>query len=293
MTGWIIAIIVICSLLALALVALFVVLSNKWLVTTRYDFKFAAAPERGVKIVHLSDLHAAVFGKDNSSLMKKIAREEPDFIAVTGDVIHAYRKRDVAVAQKTVKSLRAIAPVYIVSGNHEMRSRKWREFKPLLENCGARVLDNEVEEVCGISLCGVNCASLKNGTPFELADGAKGFKLLLAHKPEFIHRYSLAGYDLALCGHAHGGQWRLPFTEIGVYSPGQGLFPKYTGGVHTCGNMKEVISRGLGNSECPLRLFNRPEIVVVTINRDIAAENEDMAEAEGEEKAAEEKDIAK
>ena len=69
-----------------------------------------------------------------------------------------------------------------------------------------------------------------------------------------------------LCGHAHGGQWRIPFTKIGLYAPGQGLFPEYTSGVHEKGKTAMVISRGLGNSEFPLRLFNRPEIVVIDIN---------------------------
>lgn len=267
MTPLYIAITVICSVVAVALIALFVYLSNKWLVVTEYNLQFENAPEEGVKIVHLSDLHAATFGRDNVRLLKKIKEQSPDFIAITGDIIHLYRERDIAVAGRTVSRLKEIAPVYYVSGNHEMRSRRWREFKEDLRLSGATVLENEVVQTHGINVCGVNCAFLKNEKLFTTANGVDGFKLLLAHKPEFIERYALAGYDLALCGHAHGGQWRLPFTRIGVYSPGQGLFPKYISGVHSCGDMRQVISRGLGNSECPLRLFNRPEIVVVQIDK--------------------------
>jgi hypothetical protein len=90
---------------------------------------------------------------------------------------------------------------------------------------------------------------------------------LLAHKPEFLARYARAGYNLVLSGHAHGGQWRLPFTNIGVYSPGQGLFPKLTSGEHICGSTHMIISRGMGNSEFPLRIFNQPEIVVITLTQ--------------------------
>ncbi len=129
-------------------------------------------------------------------------------------------------------------------------------------------MDNDSVCVCGVNVCGVNCADLKKQTPYEIANGKTGCKILLAHKPEYIARYAMAGYDLALCGHAHGGQWRFPFTRKGFFSPGQGLFPKYTEGVHSCGNMLEVISRGLGNSQCPLRLFNRPEIVVVNLKKE-------------------------
>lgn len=265
MTPTYIAVIVVCSIAAVAFIAVFAYLSNRWLTVTKYSLAVENAPEEGVKIVHLSDLHAACFGRDNARLLKKVKQQNPDIIAVTGDIIHKYRKRDIAVAKRTVKQLSEIAPVYFVSGNHEMRSRKWRELKSGLEENGATVLENEVVQTHGINLVGVNCAFLKNETPFRLSDGLHGCKILLAHKPEFIDRYAMAGYDISLCGHAHGGQWRLPFTRVGFYSPGQGLFPKYTAGVHSCGNMREVISRGLGNSECPLRLFNRPEIVVVEI----------------------------
>ena len=267
MSDWKIALIVICPVIIVALIVLSVYLSNRWLTVTKYELAFDNAPDKGVRIVHLSDLHAALFGKGSKRLLKKVKEQSPDFIAFTGDIIHLYRGRDIAVANYTVKKLCEIAPVYFVSGNHEMRFKRWRDFKEELKESGAIVLENEVAKTHGISVCGVNCAHLKNEKLFSVSNGAEGFKLLLAHKPEFIERYALAGYDLALCGHAHGGQWRLPFTKIGVYSPGQGLFPKYISGVHSCGNMRQVISRGLGNSECPLRLFNRPEIVVVQIKK--------------------------
>lgn len=267
MTPLTIAIVALSCVGALALIALFIYLSNKWLKVTHYGISLPDAPDEGLKIVHLSDLHAARFGKDNWRLLSKIKEQAPDFIAVTGDIIHRYRERDIEVAKRTIAQLSKIASVYFVSGNHEMRSRRWRELCKDLRLSGATVLENESVQTHGVNLCGVNCAHLKNEKLFEVSNGAHGCKILLAHKPEFIARYALAGYDLALCGHAHGGQWRLPFTSIGIYSPGQGLFPKYISGVHTCGKMKEVISRGLGNSECPLRLFNRPEIVVIDINK--------------------------
>lgn len=247
-----------------ALVFGFVWFSNNLITVSRYKIKSAKAPQDGVKIVHISDLHGKPFGKDNKRLLKKVAKEQPDFIAVTGDIIHKYRDRDTAVALKAVEGLKNIAPVYYVSGNHEMRSTRYRAFKAELIKAGATVLDGESVKTCGIILSGVNCAKIKSGGYFKLCK-EQGFNLLMAHLPQYIDKYALAGFDLALCGHAHGGQWRLPFTKIGIYSPGQGLFPKYTSGVHSCGNMRQVISRGLGNSQCPLRLFNRPELAVVEI----------------------------
>ena len=246
------------------LIAAFVWFSNNCITVSRYKVTSEKAPDNGVKIVHLSDLHGKSFGRDNNRLIKKVKAQSPDFIAVTGDIIHKYRERDIAVALKTLKRLIEIAPVYYVSGNHEMRSTRYRALKDQIAETGATVLDDACDDKFGIKIAGVNCAHIKSGKFHNLAEG-DGFKLLLAHLPQYIDRYAMAGYDLALCGHAHGGQWRIPFTHIGVYAPGQGLFPKYACGIHSCGDMRQVISRGLGNSQCPLRLFNHPEVVVVTV----------------------------
>lgn len=245
-----------------ALIWLFVWLNNSWIQTSRYTVEMGV--EREVKIVHLSDLHGKSFGKKNARLISKVLKEAPDFIVITGDIIHKYRERDKRVALELVSSLSAIAPVLFISGNHEMRGMGYRFLKKDLTEAGALVLDNECTQVCGLTVVGLNCASLKNDVIYKITPETQN-KILLAHMPQFIDRYAKAGYKLVLSGHAHGGQWRIPFTKIGLYSPGQGVFPKLTSGEHTRGETKMIISRGLGNSECPLRLFNRPEMVVVNI----------------------------
>lgn len=246
----------------LLLLAAFVWFNNDWLKTTRYEVEMPVS--ESVKIVHLSDLHGKRFGRRNARLVKKIVREKPDFIAFTGDIVHLYRPKDREVALELVSTLSAIAPFYYVSGNHEMRNKGYRFLRRDLEEAGAVVLDDRSCAVCGVTLVGLNCASLKNDKIFQVTPDGEN-KILLAHMPQFLDQYAAAGYDLVLCGHAHGGQWRLPFTKIGVYAPGQGLFPKYTSGMIARGKTRVVISRGLGNSECPLRLFNRPEMVVITL----------------------------
>ena len=70
--------------------------------------------------------------------------------------------------------------------------------------------------------------------------------------------------DLTLSGHAHGGQFRLPFIG-GLFAPGQGFFLEYDSGVFCEEGTQMVVSRGLGNSLFPLRLNNRPEIVVAEL----------------------------
>ena len=85
------------------------------------------------------------------------------------------------------------------------------------------------------------------------------FTLLLAHRPEDFQTYEEFGIDLTFSGHAHGGQFRIPFVG-GLIAPGQGFFPEFTAGIHEKEQSKLVISRGLGNSILPLRLFNLPEM---------------------------------
>ena len=247
----------------LVLCALFVWYNNSCLKTTRITRRMEGAPQ--LKIVHLSDLHGKRFGRKNIKLVKKVADEKPDFIAITGDIIHVYTQKNIEVAAEAVSALKEIAPVLYVAGNHEMRNKGYRGLRKILLEAGATVLDDKVVEVCGISVTGLNGASLRNDKIEKITPDVSP-KILLAHEPQFFGKYTGAGYDLTLCGHAHGGQWRIPFTGVGLYAPGQGKFPKYTAGAHEKDGKAMVVSRGLGNSKFPLRLFNRPEIVVIEIN---------------------------
>ena len=247
----------------LALILLFIWCNNSWLKVTRYSFD--AGLDNGVKIVHLSDLHGKEFGRKNTRLVAKIVKENPNFIVITGDIIHKYREKDKRVALELVSSLSGVAPVLYVSGNHEMRNKGYRFFRRDLKEAGAVVLDNCPRNICGLTVVGLNCTALKNDVIYKITPKTEGIKILLAHMPQHIERYASAEYDYVFSGHAHGGQWRIPFTKQGIYSPGQGMFPKLTSGVHERGKTKMVISRGLGNSQCPIRLFNRPEIVVTEL----------------------------
>ena len=104
---------------------------------------------------------------------------------------------------------------------------------------------------------------------YDIQKGLQGdsFTLLLSHRPEYFSFYADYGFDLTLCGHAHGGQWRIPgLLNKGLIAPNQGLFPKYTNGIHTQGDSSMIVSRGLAKESTLVpRFYNRPEIVIIEL----------------------------
>lgn len=247
---------------------------------TQVTVASGALPEafEGFKIAHVSDLHNAVFGRKNEKLLSLIRAAEPDIIAITGDLIDS-RHTDIDSALAFVEAAAEIAPVYYVTGNHESRL-DFDAIEPRLIAAGARVLRNEAEDIGRggerIRLAGIDDPSfIRTGETAEeraaaeleqLGDGGGTFTVLLAHRPELVEVYAEYGAGLVLSGHAHGGQVRLPLLG-GLYAPGQGLLPEYDSGLYSLGETQMVVSRGLGNSVAPLRVNNRPELVIVTLSR--------------------------
>ncbi|WP_042221256.1 metallophosphoesterase [Oceanobacillus manasiensis] len=270
-------------LIGIVLLIVFFYYQNNSIVISEHTKQSDNLPEvfDGYKIVQLSDLHNKSFGDDQSYLVKKIKNAEPDVIVFTGDLIDS-RRYDEKPSLKLMEKLVEIAPVYYVTGNHEWRSGKFEVLEDKLVKMGVQVMRNTSQEISlgseKIRLIGVDDPS-KNEEyvsdivttrddierSLEKVDDEDTFQVLLAHRPELLSHYSEYGFDLVFSGHAHGGQFRIPFIG-GVIAPHQGLFPKYTSGKHESSSTTMIVNRGLGNSLFPLRVFNRPEIVVVTLN---------------------------
>ncbi|NLT97582.1 MAG: metallophosphoesterase [Christensenellaceae bacterium] len=253
-------------------------------------------PQGSVCIVQISDLHSHIYGSDQQPLIDLIAAQQPDIIALTGDILDD-REPDTGTAL-LLKGIRDIAPVYYVSGNHEYWSGRYDDMRALLESCGVTVLDNRWEElsVNGVTLrlCGVDdpmmfeytddpqYLALSGGSENErdntralldsrfsaLDDSA--FNVLLAHRAELIGLYLEYGFDLILSGHTHGGQIRIPPFINGLFAPNQGFFPQYGGGRYDFDSGQTlIISRGLSFAAYVPRVFNPPEVVVVDIRANV------------------------
>lgn len=242
---------------------------------TRFTVSGARKHSPGFKIVQISDLHNAEFGTDNQKLIDILKSEAPDAIVITGDLIDA-RRTNTEIAESFARRCMEIADCYYVPGNHEARlGDTYDAFESALIADGVNVLRNGSvrirKEMDAIRIIGVDDpAFAKASDAITNLDAAlealssDDFTILLAHRPELIDEYSKWGIDLVLSGHAHGGQIRLPGIG-GLYAPGQGFFPRYTSGNYTVGDTEMIVSRGIGNSAFPLRVNDRPEVVIVTL----------------------------
>lgn len=254
--------------------------NNNWLQTTEYTLASSELPQAfdGKRIVQVSDLHNAEFGAGQKRLVKKVEAAQPDAIFLTGDLIDSDRY-DLETSLVLVRELVKMSDVYFVIGNHEVASNKIEEIVEALDALGVIVLMNEAAdwELGGetVQIAGINDPLYEvemaeedaTRKAFSEAGFSDDFTLLLAHRPEMIGIYAENEMDMVFSGHAHGGQLRLPGLG-GLIAPGQGWFPTMTEGIFERSGTQLVLSRGIGNSGFPLRLFNRPEVVAVTLERE-------------------------
>lgn len=254
------------------------------------NIKVKANVKEDFKIIHLSDLHSKEFGKNNKKLLKTILESKGDIVFATGDIIDSSMKNKEKIIS-FLSELNKYIPIVYIPGNNEMRCSQLDEILSELKRNKIIVLRNEIISI-EIKSNNINILGLveervdkgeyfyqktdskylykNNNTIFNEFEKRKGLRLVLSHYPENFegidnNSYSKYKIDIVFSGHAHGGQFILPFIG-GLFAPGQGILPKYYKGIHG-EKSKLIISRGLGNSGFPLRLFNRPEIVIVDIEK--------------------------
>lgn len=272
-------------LLLLLALAIAVVPSRVWISVEEYAIPSAGKAE-GVQIALISDLHGREFGEDNKKLVRKIAGQAPDLICVVGDMFEADASDDeIANFAALLRELVEIAPVFVSYGNTEItyEAANGAQWRQIVENVGATVLEEDYVDL------EINGQALRVGGLFDYAfDNAQNeaawkasetyrflsdftdtdaYKILLCHRPDcFIYggAYNDWKIDLVLCGHTHGGLWRLPLVG-GLYAPEQGWFPKYDKGPFTLGEIKMVITSGLSGHGWIPRMLNLPEITMIRL----------------------------
>lgn len=274
-------------LLLILLLIGYLYMQNNLLSVTRLRFRSDRLPPGfdGYRIVHLSDLHDKEFGRNNWMLTAVVKNARPDLIVVTGDLINADTDETDKVTDLMGRLLE-LAPVYYVTGNHEVANPSFSALERTLREKGIHILRNTADRLerqgDTLLLAGIDdpisTSMTENSFTHSYLEkeirqvlyksSPDDFTLLLSHRPENFDLYARYGFDLVFAGHAHGGQLRLPFLG-GLVAPNQGLFPRYTAGMYRQGRSVMVVSRGLGASSIPQRIGNRPEVVVITLHRGV------------------------
>ncbi len=237
---------------------------------------------KGLRILHISDLHKAQFGRDNIQIVEQTEKLRPHIIIITGDLMSRNElnlDRKIRLAEKLVN----IAPVYFCVGNHEIYSPEvCSKFCGSLKGVGVHILrnnntrlirGNDFINIYGIDLpikfyknpdgSYTNLPQVEFELIYQLLGRKKdGFTLLLAHSPFEFEKYAQWGADLVASGHVHGGVVRLPLVG-GVLSPERKFMPKYTKGIYKSrsGKSQLLVSAGLGK----FRIMNTSELVVYTL----------------------------
>ena len=293
-------------LMVLIVVLLINGIVNKGIYISYIDTKHNNIPESlvGYKILQITDVHSIRSTEQLEKYVKKIEKENPNVIFITGDLIDAeyyvsendrYNNKEVGLPDiftiDFCKELTEIAKVYYVYGNHEMMLLDDPEnnvFKTKLESLGVTILNNKEEIITlgkeSFRLIGLqDPATLYKDKKYAFIGESNKermdsilhdlfldkdenlFTICLSHRPEYFDLYQKYPIDVVFTGHAHGGIARLPFIG-GVYAHAQGWFPKYSEGLHIDNDRLNMIcGRGIGNSTINFRFMNPPEIVVTTL----------------------------
>ncbi len=263
----------------LIVLAILLVICDPRLKTVRYTFE-STKVDTPIKIALLTDLHGSWYGKEQWELIRAIDKEKPDVVLLGGDIFDdnvSYKE-----SEETIAILSQKYDCYYVTGNHEFWSEDIKNILEIIQSYGVTVLSGEIVTVDikgqKVNLSGVddpdssfyggkNTDIIKQLEQIEEQRNKDYYSILLSHRPEYYRQYSRYGHDLTLCGHAHGGQWRIPGILNGLYAPNQGLFPQYAGGLYEYEGGAMIVSRGLDRWGIKLpRIFNRPELVIVEVN---------------------------
>lgn len=274
---------IVCLSLCLVAGIIFVCGINEKLKVQPYEIDTNGKVKEPVRIAQISDLHACSYGENMEVLLNAVDEQKPDVVVLSGDIF------DVLLPYKNVETvLKAVGekyPCYYVTGNHEFfgGENMLFEMMDILKKYGIKRLSGESEilKINGneINICGVDdpigveyTNSIEKSFEKQLEEICTvkdngNYTVLISHRPERINEYSQYGFDLVLSGHAHGGQWRVPFLINGLVAPDQGIFPKYAGGFYEKSSTKMIVSRGLATRDVRSvpRIYNRPELVIIDL----------------------------
>ncbi|MGB5961163.1 MAG: metallophosphoesterase [Coleofasciculaceae cyanobacterium] len=247
---------------------------------------------QGKRIAQLSDFQIGIWG-DNSDTARRTVEEliktKPAAVLISGDFIYHATPNPEPKIEKAVNIVRPLVeagiPTYAVLGNHDygMSDKKAKPNLELanrlataLESAGITVLDNQAVQMQlpgsnePLYLVGVDSLwANRDNVQQALSDVPEGSpRIAMIHNPDSFEKFPANTAPLAVAGHTHGGQVRLPaspqwswlrFSQSDkVYADG------WARGYGKPGN-NLYVNVGIGMSIAPVRLFCPPEITIFTL----------------------------
>ena len=262
----------------------------KKLITANYEIESDSriSDFKGTKFVMISDFHNNDYKLNSNLIIEKVKDIAPFCIIIAGDIITAIPGTNNKRAYALLEQLAKIAPVYMANGNHEYRTRIYKDtygsmydelVNELAKNNIVHLINDSVELKKGDSVIKLTGLEIEREYYKRLkrqkmkddyieglvgkADKSK-YEILIAHNPKYFKQYAAWGADLVLSGHYHGGIVRIPKSR-GVMAPDFTIFPKYTCGLYKEGESKMILSSGVGTHSLKLRIFNPCEIVCFSV----------------------------
>ena len=247
------------------------------LTVPRYQISRADFPQlkidKPLKFALITDLHSCFYGEGQAEIFDVLQREQPDAVLLVGDIYDDKLppKHTDALLSRFKNTFNA----YYVSGNHELYlpPEQYAELERRMAGYGIKMMHGREATLPGsnVHLFGVTDPVREADYRRDLvstgtAAQADNFNILLSHRPELIHEYQQYPFHLIVSGHAHGGQWRIPFLLNGLIAP-EGFFPKYGGGEYRFDNSRLIVSRGLARESTPNvpRVYNKTEVVMIEL----------------------------
>lgn len=251
------------------------IINNFRVVETKYNLS-SDKVNSDYTFAQISDYHSN--SEKNGRIIKILKANDPDYILLSGDILES---DNMNATIDFVSSLTDISTVVYARGNHDDDFGTYNQFKNKLEQLGVVVVGQESKIIDDLNFIGIedlDIATLGSDGSFnnmyekliseyqsQVVPGM--YNVLLAHRPNYLEAYSELGVDLVVSGHAHGGQWQIPFTDIGLIAPDEGLFPTHVHGIFEENNTTQIVSSGNSNPYGPWipRLFNPEEVVIIKL----------------------------
>lgn len=237
-----------------------------------YVIRNSKIPESfyGIKIVHISDIHykSTTDYKDLKKIVSKINLTKPDIVIITGDIFDGnikYNEKDYENIKKILKSINYNISKYAIKGEEDLNISKWEEI--INDSNFINLNDNYDyiynESIDPILIVGVSSNYKKNHILKTIQDIYKEttteykYSILILHEPDCIDDLTNLKFNLALAGHSHGGEIKLPFINGIIRDK---YSKKYNDDYYRIENTNLFISSGIGTDKYKMRFRNTPSI---------------------------------